>query len=119
MIRVFPATPGAWQDLTVHDFRTQGAFLLSAVRRGGRTRWVRLYSEAGEPCVVETDLTGRPAVVDGRGRPLPWTDLGGGRIGMSLERGGEALIHPDGEMPDLAVAAVRHPDPGTRWGLAA
>lgn len=33
-IRVFPALPAAWQELTVHDFRTQGAFLLSAVREG-------------------------------------------------------------------------------------
>ncbi|WP_351225085.1 hypothetical protein [Streptomyces sp. NPDC002133] len=116
MIRVFPAIPGAWQDLTVHDFRTPGAFLLSAVRRGGRTRWVRLCSEAGAPCVVErTSLGGSRG---GRpGRPLPRTGLGGGRIGIWPERGGEALIHPEGATPDLTVTAVRHPDPGTRWGL--
>lgn len=35
-IRVFPALPAAWPDLVVHDFRTQGAFLLSAVRERGR-----------------------------------------------------------------------------------
>src|SRR6266576_1348062 len=28
--------------LSVHNFRTQGAFLLSAVRTNGVTRWVRL-----------------------------------------------------------------------------
>lgn len=36
VIRVFPALPAAWKDLTVHNFRTQGAFLLSAVREGAR-----------------------------------------------------------------------------------
>lgn len=34
-IRVFPALPAARPDLVVHDFRTQGAFLLSAVREQG------------------------------------------------------------------------------------
>lgn len=47
LVRVFPALPTAWQDLVVHDFRTEGAFLLSAAREKGATRWVRLASEAG------------------------------------------------------------------------
>lgn len=37
MTRAFPALPAAWADLAVHDFRAQGAFLLSAVREGGVT----------------------------------------------------------------------------------
>jgi hypothetical protein len=48
-IRVFPAVPGAWQNVTLHDFRTQGAFLVSAARTGGVTRFVRVRSLAGEP----------------------------------------------------------------------
>src|SRR2546423_9136979 len=56
VIRVFPALPAAWPDLTVHDFRTQGAFLLSAVRRAGRTEFVRLASLAGAPCRVRPGI---------------------------------------------------------------
>ncbi|WP_399015698.1 glycosyl hydrolase family 95 catalytic domain-containing protein [Streptomyces sp. FIT100] len=119
VIRVLPAIPAAWQDVTVHDFRTQGAFLLSASRRGGRTRWVRLHSEAGAPCTVETGIARPLTVVDGEGRPLPWADLGDGRIRIPLAPGGEALIHPEGEHPDLSVTPVEPDARGPRWGLPA
>ncbi|WP_051366963.1 glycosyl hydrolase family 95 catalytic domain-containing protein [Hamadaea tsunoensis] len=48
-VRVFPAVPSAWADVTLKDFRTQGAFLVSAVRSAGTTRWVAVRSLAGEP----------------------------------------------------------------------
>ncbi|MEW2396228.1 Tat pathway signal sequence domain protein, partial [Streptomyces sp. NPDC046862] len=86
VIRVFPALPAAWADLTVHDFRTQGAFLLSAVRKGGTTRWVRLTSEAGAPCVVRHGIAGAVDVRDGWGRRLRYSDAGGG--GLRVARGG-------------------------------
>jgi hypothetical protein len=47
VIRVFPAVPPAWPDVTLHNFRTQGAFLITAVRRQGATAWVRVRSEVG------------------------------------------------------------------------
>jgi hypothetical protein len=53
VIRIFPAVPAAWRDVTLHDFRTQGAFLVSAARTSGSTRFVRLRSLAGEPCRVK------------------------------------------------------------------
>ncbi len=56
VIRVFPAVPAAWRDVTLHDFLTQGAFLVSAVRSGGVTRFVRLRSLAGEPCRVKPGI---------------------------------------------------------------
>jgi alpha-L-fucosidase 2 len=48
MIRIFPAVPSTWQNVTLHDFRTQGAFLVSAARTSGVTRFVRVRSLAGE-----------------------------------------------------------------------
>jgi hypothetical protein len=56
VIRVFPAVPSGWRDVTLHDFLTQGAFLVSAARSGGVTRFVRLRSLAGEPCRVRPGL---------------------------------------------------------------
>ncbi|MBT7067628.1 MAG: hypothetical protein HN919_15110, partial [Verrucomicrobia bacterium] len=35
---------------------TEGAFLVSAKRAGGRTVWIRIKSLAGEPCRIQTDL---------------------------------------------------------------
>ncbi|WP_328323069.1 MULTISPECIES: glycosyl hydrolase family 95 catalytic domain-containing protein [unclassified Streptomyces] len=117
VIRVFPAIPSDWKDVTVHDFRTQGAFLLSAARAGGRTRWVRLYSEAGAPCVLRTDIAGSLEVRDGAGRALHWTDLGNGTLRIDLPRGHEAWIHPRGSRPSVHLAPVTPNAPAPRWGL--
>ena len=54
-IRVFPACPSQWQDVAFHDLRAEGAFLVSAVRKAGKTQWVRIKSLAGEPCRVQID----------------------------------------------------------------
>ena len=33
--RLFPGVPDAWKDVTIDKLRTEGAFLVSANRRGG------------------------------------------------------------------------------------
>lgn len=116
-IRVFPALPAAWRDLTVHDFRTQGAFLLSAVREGGRTRWVRLTSEAGAPCVVRHGIEGAIEVRDRHGRPLTHEEQEGGAVRIRLRKGESALITAAGDRPDLTVRPVRANEPAPSWGL--
>ncbi|MFF1356392.1 Tat pathway signal sequence domain protein [Streptomyces sp. NPDC058297] len=119
VVRVFPALPAAWKDLAVHNFRTQGAFLLSAVREGGTTRWVRLVSEAGAPCVVRHGIAGAVDVRDGRGRPLPYADAGDGAIRITLREGDTALVTAKGDRPDLSVGPVTPNAPAARWGLPA
>lgn len=119
VIRVFPALPAAWTDLVVHDFRTQGAFLLGARREDGATRWVRLLSEAGAPCVVRHGIAGPVDVRDGRGRPLPHIDVGDGAVQVALRKGESALITARGDRPDLTVAPVRPNEDAPRWGCPA
>ncbi|WP_399082976.1 glycosyl hydrolase family 95 catalytic domain-containing protein [Streptomyces sp. BBFR2] len=117
VIRVFPAVPASWREVRLHDFRTQGAFLLSAARTGGRTRWVRVFSEAGAPCVVRHSLPGPVAITDGHGRPLPYEESGPGTVRLRLPRGGTALLAPPGERPDTRPAPVTPDGPAPRWGL--
>ncbi|MEJ8638144.1 glycosyl hydrolase family 95 catalytic domain-containing protein [Streptomyces sp. MS2.AVA.5] len=119
VIRVFPALPAAWRKLVVHDFRTQGAFLLSAVRENGRTRWVRLRSEAGAPCVVRHGIEGPIEVRDGHGRRLTGEPAGDGAIRIRLRKGESALITAHGDRPDLRIGPVRPNAPAPRWGLPA
>ncbi|MGW6936513.1 glycosyl hydrolase family 95 catalytic domain-containing protein [Lentzea sp. NPDC054927] len=113
LIRIFPAVPAVWQDVTIHDTRTEGAFLVSAVRRGGRTRFVRVHSEAGQPCRVRTGIEG-PLSVRGCSR---WS-VRDGVVELELRRGQEALIHAKGER-DFTIAPVRITEPARRWGLPA
>ncbi len=46
-VRVFPSLPGAWQDASFHDLRTEGAFLISARMQNGQIQWLRIKSETG------------------------------------------------------------------------
>ncbi|KIF77468.1 Tat pathway signal sequence domain protein [Streptomyces sp. 150FB] len=119
LVRVFPALPTAWQDLVVHDFRTEGAFLLSAAREKGVTRWVRLASEAGAPCAVRHGIEGPVEVSDGRGRALRYDTIADGEIRIHLGKGEAALITAKGDHPDLTIRPVTPIAPGARWGLPA
>ncbi|SEA55421.1 hypothetical protein SAMN05192529_12740 [Arachidicoccus rhizosphaerae] len=53
IIRVFPAAPTAWADISFDHLRTEGAFLVSAVRKGGRTLWVKVQATADGPCILQ------------------------------------------------------------------
>jgi alpha-L-fucosidase 2 len=52
-IRIFPAVPKDWKDVSFTTLRAEGAFLVSAERRGGITHSVRITSEKGGSCRLE------------------------------------------------------------------
>ncbi len=43
-LRIFPAVPQHWPTAAFRDLLTEGAFRVSAVRRDGRTTWVRIVA---------------------------------------------------------------------------
>ena len=47
IIRVFPAVPDSWQDVSFRNLRAQGTFLVSAEKRDGRVVSVEIRSEKG------------------------------------------------------------------------
>jgi hypothetical protein len=117
VVRVFPAVPPSWSDVTLHDFRTQGAFLVSAVRTGGTTRFVRVRSLAGEPLELRHGLpAGRLTAVLDDGRPARTRATSDGTLAIDLPKGREVLLHT-GERPDLSIAPVDVSEPGEPWGL--
>ncbi|MET7473774.1 Tat pathway signal sequence domain protein [Streptomyces sp. NPDC005648] len=117
VVRVFPAVPSAWRDVTLHDFRTQGAFLVSAVRADGVTRFVRIRSLAGEPLEVRHGLPdGRLTAVLDDGRPAHVRTTSEGTLAVDLPEGREVLLYT-GERPDLTIAPVPVSEPGGAWGL--
>lgn len=46
-IRIFPALPEEWKDVSFEGLRAMGAFLVSAQMEGGEITRVRIYSEKG------------------------------------------------------------------------
>ncbi len=47
VVRVFPAIPGEWKDLSFDKLRTEGAFLVSSVMKAGLVQNVEILSEKG------------------------------------------------------------------------
>lgn len=56
IIRIFPAIPANWQDVSFEKLRAQGAVLVSATRKAGRLQTVELFPEQGGQ--VRLDLGG-------------------------------------------------------------
>lgn len=46
VLAIFPAVPRDWDNVRFEGLRVEGALLVSAERRGGATRWVRIRAEA-------------------------------------------------------------------------
>ena len=115
-IRVFPAVPAAWPDVTVRDHRTEGAFLVSALRRQGATRWVRVESLAGEPC----RLIGAPQEWEVSAASAPCTPMvrADGSLDLPLAKGAWVELRQRGAT-NLAIEAVALVGGERRWGLAA
>lgn len=104
-IRVFPAMPGDWKSSAFHQLRAMDGFLVSANRKDGRTEWIRLTSEAGEPCIIRVpDWTG-PLQVTGN-RPHTATETAPNEWRVDLKKGESVLIHPAGAKVTPVIAAL-------------
>jgi alpha-L-fucosidase 2 len=52
IIRIFQAVPSRWKNITFKNFRTQGAFLLSASWNDSKISNVKIFSEKGKTCNI-------------------------------------------------------------------
>jgi alpha-L-fucosidase 2 len=64
-IRVFPAIPAVWKDVSFTTLRAEGAFLVSAERREGLTRHIKIFAEKGGMCRVENPFGGSQFDIEG------------------------------------------------------
>ena len=103
-IRVFPAVPDAWQDAVIDNLRTEGAFLVSAVRKHGRTQFVRVKSLAGEPCRIKTDLKEPLQMISSR--EIALKSLSGGVVEINLRKDEEVILYSAGTKPDLVISPL-------------
>jgi len=58
-IVVFPAVPDSWKEASFGALRAQGAFLVSAERKGGVVEGVEIVSERGGVCRLKSPFSGR------------------------------------------------------------
>lgn len=64
-IRVFPAVPASWQDVSFKTLRAEGAFLVSAERTGGTTQRLEILAEKGGVLRLENPFPGASYAVAG------------------------------------------------------
>jgi hypothetical protein len=117
VVKVFPAVSSGWPDASIAGLRTQGAFTVDASRHAGRTEWIRIRSEAGEPLVLQHGIAGDISVRDQRGRPVRHNEVAPGRISVALRRGETAIVTVRGGRPDLRARDVPANGPAPAWGL--
>ncbi len=111
-IRVFPAIPDAWADVSFYDMRAQGDFSVSAARENGAVSFIAVTSNAGERCRIWTDMA-RPIEVTAN-RELTITDSDDNLIEIDLRKGESALLHSAASAPQATIAPVAS-DGWVKW----
>ena len=108
VLRVFPATPTVWRDASFEHLRANGAFLVSGVRRNGRTAWVKIESLAGEPCIVTVSDWPSMALRAHSGAAPRVTKTANG-FSIMLTKGAWVVVAADSTTPLPALTPVTRP----------
>jgi hypothetical protein len=107
--------PAEWKDASFFNLRTEGAFLVTAMRKEGKTQFIHIKSLAGAPCIIQTDLQGLVKLIRPASTKIKQQQ---GLIELTLKKGEEAIIYT-GEQPasfeikDLPIMA----DKMNSWGV--
>ena len=114
-IRVFPATPSSWKDASFYQLRAEGAFLVSAKRENGKTRFIHVKSLAGEPCIIQSDFPANVKIIGIAPNRLQQKN---GKIILDLKEGEEAVLYT-GPKPSffLIDALPMAKENRNQWGL--
>lgn len=72
-VRVFPAIPAHWKDVSFENLRAMGAFLVSATRKDGQVTKLRVYSEQGGTLKIVSPTDGK--LTEYQTRAGEWVDI--------------------------------------------
>lgn len=115
-IRIFPGLPAAWKDVVFQDMRTEGAFLISAVRKDGVTQWVSVKSLAGEACRIKPSLAGK-VQAKMNGKTIAVNPDADGVYSLPLEKDAEILLYSGETEPEALVKPLpQDPKLCNSWG---
>lgn len=72
-IKLFPAIPNEWKDISFRSLRTEGAFLVSADLRNDTIRYIGIQSLAGNPCTLVLRNRGSLSVTSDKRSDVQYT----------------------------------------------
>lgn len=118
LIRVFPAIIEAWRDVRISRLRAQGAFLVTAERRDGRTAYVLIESEAGVDCQLVNPWPGEAVAVECGDEPVRHA-VDGKVISFGTQPGKSYSVCPAGvRLDDLELVEIEaSEEDGYRLGI--
>lgn len=73
-VHVFPAIPTTWKDVSFQNFRTDGAFLISAEKKNGITKTISVMSEHEGTIKLWVDQTMKNVTIYGPGKLISQKD---------------------------------------------
>ncbi len=103
-VRVFPAIPDAWRDVTFANLLAEGAFEVSGKRENGRNQWVQITSQAGQPLRVIPNLPG-PVKFHSE-QPIQVEAAANGLYTINLQAGASVLLYSGETVPEIKVTPV-------------
>jgi len=65
VVRIFPAIPKSWENVSFNRLRAQGAFLICAEKKDGWMTFVKIYSEKGGVLKVTNPFVGKDVRITG------------------------------------------------------
>ena len=102
-IRVFPAVPDSWKNVSFDGLLAAGGFKISAVRKDGKTQFISIESLAGEPCRLKTDLVADR--IEGVAEQA-LKQQADGVLEIDLKRGEQVVLYAAGVDPNIAIEPV-------------
>ena len=115
-IRVFHGMPSLWRDAAFSGLRAQGAFLVSASRRAGKTCLIRVESEKGGLCCLQTEIPAdnvQVKTLSGKAVSFRRMLTGEGVIEIDM-RPGDIVQITDKDILPLLPAPLPHPSDEVR-----
>ncbi|PUV21977.1 hypothetical protein DCO56_23875 [Sphingobacterium athyrii] len=89
ILRVFPAVPSRWKDVSFRHFLADGGHLISARRQNGATVAVEIKSQYGGSLKLKLDIVNPSVQILGKGQ---YTKEADGLILLELDKGATAAI---------------------------
>ena len=111
-LRIFHGMPSAWKNASFANMRALGAFLVDATMHEGNTVYIKIKSEQGNTCRIQT---GMPAdiitIKDASGREVQFktTDTENGSIEFPTTKNGIYTIS-NKTLPVVKPSPIQHPD---------
>lgn len=89
ILRVFPAVPSKWKDVSFNQFLADGGNLISAQRKNGNTVAVEVKSQYGGTLKLKLDMLNPIVKIQGKGK---YTKQEDGLISLELNKGAIVAI---------------------------